>query len=399
MSDVTSNPLYPSLSDSSSLLDGPTDLSHSWFSLYSLSEPRSLATYFSSLTAQTINTLPYVGIVEMTFSQVFYAHLWTPDRARSVREWLGDPLIHAVERIPFRKFKASLPWLSLCCSPDVLWDCLCAELLFSLFSIMDDALDEKETRYGRQTSYGRFGKKRSMHSWDAACKVGRKGKRLLQEDPIRIGLWQATLDQIDQSEKTRVEQDIHLPFSEYCRQSIRRTSFLGIWWEQGARNAGDTLLAEFIHSIYPLCAQAAQLKNDLRNADSVWETNCRGIPFSDFTDGRATAVTILVREKASATDYAWIQKHAWKQNLPLSKETIERLQAICQNSGVFDAVRTAIISTISNIEYLITNSSLSLSIKSLWLGWVLEQFSEGILTYQPSSEEFVNTARMLAGAR
>jgi hypothetical protein len=67
-------------------------------------------------------------------------------------------------------------------------------------------------------------------------------------------------------------------------------------WEIAAEAVGDALLARLWREIYPLCAAAGQLKNDLRELDPTSESYGE-----DERAGTTTAVTIRLRQSVDAS--------------------------------------------------------------------------------------------------
>jgi geranylgeranyl pyrophosphate synthase len=346
-----------------------------WFNLNDLPEPLSFASYLSMLRQVSPDTLAYARLVDTAFSALFYNYLWTDRCSMEFGTWLGQPLIYTVTTTPFRKFRASLPWLSTECDENGSIDSICAEVLFALFYIYDDVLDRKNHRYGRRTSYGCFGE-RTLASWNAAHKIEGIGKNVLGCDKDRIELWRETLEHIQEAEQIRVSQKEFPSLSEYCQQSIRRTEFLGLWWDRSVRACYRFNVAELIAAIYPLCALAGQLRNDLRNTENR-EFTSGGNPYSDFTDARITAITLATFNVVGKVDKSWIMQKVWGKG-GCTIYMRRRLKQICVESGAINLVRELLVSHIELIQNHVKHSNVPSSVKKLWLGWVHRQFCSSV---------------------
>lgn len=358
----------------------------------------SLRSLLALLTHPETMETRYAAAVEQVFTALFYNYLWTDTWEALITSWLGEALAHTVRQIPHRKFKAALPWLSLACQPEAFYDCLCAELLFSLFYQYDDLLDKKTRRYGRTTALGKFGSEGNWRSWDHAHRLDTPAAQVLLADQKRRDLWESTLARFETSENLRVTCS-EMPFETYRQQSIRRMGFLGKWWRQAANTVEDTELQRMIDSIYPLTVFTGQIRNDLRNTDKREATN-GGLQFSDFTDGRATGVTILVRERVIGKDQRWIESKVWKSKNPLAQDEILKLHYICKDMGALNELRTLVSQNICQIENAIHRSRLSTDVKAIWLGWVFRQYRAEItsptLAENPVARRFIEAARRLS---
>lgn len=369
--------------------------------LNDLTEIKDLRAFFSLLGSTAPDTLPYAAIVEQAFSSIFYTVLWTPAYAGLAGDWLGDPLVHTITHTPFRKFKAVLPWLFSASAEAARLDCLCAELLSSLFYLYDDVLDKKTVRYGKETAYKRFGSWGKDECWKRARALDTpQAERFFQGDQARRQLWAKSLDQIQSYEDLRVQAQEGLSFAAYRQQSEKRTGFLGEWWQRVADLTGNAELGRVLREVYPRCAFTGQLRNDLRNT-RVAEIHNGGTRFSDFTEGRVTAVTILVRKKApSEEDRRWINKTIWARQTPLSDDEISRLEAICHASGALDKLTRDISDSIQHIQERFDGSTLGEDLKVLGLGWIFRQFHVGVTGHHqdthPSANRFIQAIKRLS---
>jgi geranylgeranyl pyrophosphate synthase len=352
-----------------------------WFSPSHLPEPLSYISYLSLLRHISPNDLPYAKIVETVFSAVFYTYMWSSNIVRGIHKWLEEPLMYTVTTTPFRKFRAALPWLSTECRSESFLDSICAELLFALFYIYDDVLDHKTMRYGRPTSFGKFGAG-SLLSWHAAHTTEGIGEYVLEGDKERIELWHETLSNISKCEHERTTRKNIIPLVDYCEHSISRTRFLGMWWERSAKSCKQAELSNLIAEVYPTCALAGQLRNDLRNIDDR-EKAGGGIQFSDFTEGKITAITLTTLNMACIKDRDWILDQVWGKYHKLSDSVIDRLRRICFDSGAVNMIKELLVSNITTIENAVNDSQLHPAVKLLWQAWIYRQFRVNV-TAEPS---------------
>ncbi len=352
------------------------------------------------LTNPETRSLPYAAVVEQLFTALFRTYFWTDAWRDEMSAWLDKPLAHTITHVPLRNFKASLPWLSTSCSADTFHDCLCAEMLFSLFYLIDDVIDKKTMRYGQQTAYGKFGPKANKDTWKRAYDTSNPhAHSLFQGDMERIQLWQESLKCIQASEDERTKYYEALPLEVYKQHSMERTAFLGKWWKRVAARANDPELSLVIDAIYPRCALVGQVRNDLRNIDSREERD-GGERFSDFTDGRATAVTILVRERVTGSNRAWMERNIWKSRRRLTAKEIERLFSMCQDLEVLSDLGMLIYENVQHIETTIKKSQLEEEVKAVWLGWVFRQCRASVVSCpteeNPSARRFIEAVRRLS---
>lgn len=361
-------------------------------------EPRELKAYLSNLALIPLTARPpYLIVVEHVFSALFYTQIWTADRSAALKNWLGEPLVHTVTNTPYRKYKASLPWLSLACEPSVVPDCLCAEVLFSLFYLLDDNYDQKTKRYGKDTSYGLYGERENRKSLDQAYHAEER-LPFFQGDREWADLWIGSLRQIEASEKQRMSHDETVSYAVYCEHSIERTSFLGKWWKRAALKAQDAELSRVIERIYSSCALIGQVRNDIRNTDEREESE-GGVQFSDFIDGRMTAVTLLVRQHSTGRDRSWLENVVWKHhNKKLTPYEKKMLQYLCKE--VRQHLTKQIAEAVQNIEEEIERSHLSEEVKAIWLGWVFRQLRADVTSDLPEhtlvASRFIEAARYLS---
>ena len=375
------------------------DINRSISDINHVPEYSALRPLLALLAHPETNETRYAAVVEQIFTAFFYSYLWTNAWKITITSWLGEALAHTIRQTPHRKFKAALPWLSLACQPAAFYDCLCAELLSSLFYLYDDLFDNKTTRYGQTTALGKFGPASNRRSWDNARRLDTPAARELLADTQRRDLWLHALDQFEVSENLHVTcQDI-IPFDLYRRQSFERMGFLGDWWRRAANTVDDAKLQQLIDTIYPLSVFTGQIRNDLRNTD-VREATNGGNQFSDFTDGRTTAVTLLVQQRVSGKDRSWIERKLWNSQKPLAQDEIVKLYLICQELEVLNDLKTLISQHIRQIENTIKQSSLSEDVKAIWLGWVFRQYRAEItsptLAENPAARRFIEAAGRLS---
>lgn len=375
------------------------DINRSISDINHIPEYSALRPLLALLAHPEANETRYAAVVEQVFTAFFYSYLWTTTWKTAITSWLGEGLAHTIRQTPHRKFKAALPWLSLACQPAAFYDCLCAELLFSLFYLYDDLLDNKTMRYGQTTALGKFGPASNRRSWDNAHRLDTPAARELLADTQRRDLWLHALDQFEVSEDRRLTCRDIIPFERYRQQSFERMGFLGDWWRRAAHMVDDTELQQLIDAIYPLSVFTGQIRNDLRNTD-VREATNGGSQFSDFTDGWTTAVTILVRQRVSGKDRSWIERKVWNSQKPLAQDEIVKLYLICQELEVLNDLKTLVSQYIRQIESTIKQSCLSEDVKAIWLGWVFRQYRAEItsptLAENPAARRFIEAAGRLS---
>ncbi|MGY4101248.1 polyprenyl synthetase family protein [Nocardia sp. R16R-3T] len=233
--------------------------------------------------------------VNEAFETIFQGHIRAHYLFRSAERLLGPAARSTVDMLAGRRFRSCLPYLMLRCDSRAAPAAMICELVGVLFYLHDDLLDGKTARYGSPTALGELGTGPSL----ATLSEGRQ--RLshfltdLSEDLAT--LWEDCVHGMLTQQIMRHSVHRTSSLRDYCCSSTARVDFVGDCWKYCGLLAENALFTQLIRNSYSHCAIAGQLRNDLRNTMER-ETLLGGQRYSDILDGRCTAVTILLRERA-----------------------------------------------------------------------------------------------------
>lgn len=264
------------------LSDLPKHSDRGFFAADEIPEETSLETLLAVLNSLSWRhgALHSSDVTDRIFSALFYSHLWPVLAKTWPSAGAGTSLQWTIRNIPFRKFKSAIPFLLTASDPRSIVPALTAELMFALFYLLDDVIDQRTHRYGRQTALGARGPAETataimvgltqidgwlalMQASDCICGVVKAGSRELAEEQIlRRGVGARTME-------------------EYAGHSMRRTRFLGDLWAAACQESACEAEAVLVGRIYGMCALAGQIKNDLRDIRTIDQEE----RFRDIRDG------------------------------------------------------------------------------------------------------------------
>jgi geranylgeranyl pyrophosphate synthase len=260
----------------------------------------TLLAVLSSLSRES-RRLRVSDVTDRIFSAMFYSRLWSLLTATWPSTNAGSRLLWTIRNIPFRKFKSAVPFLLAASNSRSIVPALAAELMFALFYLVDDVIDERTQRYGRKTALGAGGSAQtvtaimlglseidewlvSMQASHAVRRAARDGAQALaDEQNFRRGAGARTLE-------------------DYADHSKRRTRFLGDLWAVACQESGCETEASLIRHIYGACALAGQIKNDLSDI----RTAATEERFRDIRDGVRNACVLRLFHVADDPDREWL---------------------------------------------------------------------------------------------
>lgn len=311
--------------------------------------------------------------VEAAFTDTFTRDLWSCRLRGAVLDWLGPAAVHYVEAMPDRKYRAVLPWLTLGCPEQLVARCLVPELLFAVFYCLDELTDRKTVRYGVPTAYAVHGSR----------EVARSVDRALHGTPLTgpfarlpADVWNEGLAEMADGQSLRSGMTLEeFSWEGYLSAARRRTAFVGQAWSEVLSTGGSNRTAALVSSAYPSCAEAGQLRNDLRNATGR-EVRDGGARYSDFGGGKVTALSGLLWERAGRRDRRWLREYVWGRGNPsaVSRATLDRLLAEYE-------VRSHVVAAVGRSVNLIRSTLTAVPddrIRTVWDAWVTRQFEVGV---------------------
>jgi geranylgeranyl pyrophosphate synthase len=331
----------------------------------------ALLAVLASMPSQDSN-LRVSDVTDRVFSTLFYSHLWPVLAKTWPSESASDRLLWTIRNIPFRKFKSAIPLLLTGSHRCSIAPALAAELVFALFYLLDDVIDQRTHRYGRKTALGAGGVAETATSimlgltaidqWLASMQAStslrqtiREGARALaDEQNFRRGRGARSLEQ-------------------YAEHSKRRTRFLGDLWAVACQESDCEAEASLIRRVYGTCALAGQIKNDLRDIRAA-EPEER---FRDIRDGVRNACLLRLLEVTGEVDRGWLTgRLATRSPLTIDDET-ELVRLFAEHE--VDAWATSYVRALGKeILASVDRADVVESKKRVLAEWVTLQFMSGL---------------------
>lgn len=313
-------------------------------------------------------------VVDMLFSTLFYSRLYPHLRESWPEHVTRQTLFHTIEQTPQRKFKACIPYLLTACNPSALFASLVAEVLFSIFYILDDACDSKTHRYGRETSYGALGPVANASFLLTAHKHvvewGRKtaGKNMAVEDIV-----QKSLERLACEQTSRRRASLSRDLAAYEQHAAARTAFLGDLWREACLAAELTNEAELVSRMYPLCAVTGQIKNDLK------DVGVGGTPtFEDAACGVLSAPIIVLLDKISSAERRWFIDEIWRKGRAAVRNRQGEVAALFSRYRVTETLVGHCMEYISKIKATVDSAPIPEEKRIVLHAWITLQLENGL---------------------
>ncbi|MGH9722674.1 MAG: class 1 isoprenoid biosynthesis enzyme [Bryobacteraceae bacterium] len=260
----------------------------------------ALRAVLTSLSSQG-NNLRVADVTDQVFSALFYSHLWPVLTKTWPPAGAGACLVWTIRNIPFRKFKSAVPVLLTASHPRSIGPALAAELMFALFYLLDDLIDQRTHRYGKETALGASGPAQSATAiMVALTQIDEWLASMQASDSVRRAVNEGARALADEQIKRRGTGALNL--DDYAEHSIRRTRFLGDLWTIACEESGCDAEASLIQRIYGTCALAGQVKNDLRDIRTMEKEE----RFRDVRDGVRTSCVLRLLEVAGKPEREWL---------------------------------------------------------------------------------------------
>jgi geranylgeranyl pyrophosphate synthase len=189
-------------------------------------------------------------------------------------------------------------------------------------------------------------------------------------------LWDECLAEMTegQSERQALTPE-EFSWDRYVGAARRRTAFVGRAWVDALSAADQGQAAAFVTTAYPWCAEAGQLRNDLRNTTGR-ETLDGGVRYSDLGEGKVTAVSGLLWQRADDVDRRWLRKHVWGRGRP-SAEALVRVDRMVEHYAVISDVAVSTGRLVERIRAAIRTMDRPHA-RTVWDAWVTRQFEVGV---------------------
>lgn len=327
------------------------------------------------------HSAPFEPLVDQVFSSIFYSRLFPHLQKTWPQHPAREILFYTVQQTPWRKFKSCVPYLLNTCHPSAITLALLAEVLFSIFYIMDDLCDGKGRRYGRVTSYGAFGAfagatfllgaHHQTQIWLRQSSPISEDKNLYERIKQLVTF---CFERLCAAQLARQQAPLTQELSEYELRAVERTAFLGDLWGETCRATGHIAEARLIEKIYPSCAFIGQLKNDLRDIEER-----DGCAFEDVARGVLTAPTIVLLERCSSPERHWFISEVWAKGPDRARECADNLHSLYQRHEVAKTIQAKCRNHLQMIQDAIRKSCISEDKQLVLRAWVRLQFEHGLL--------------------
>lgn len=324
--------------------------------------------------------------VDGLFSSLFYSYLYNSLEEFSDFDLLPILRWH-ITRTPWRKFKSSIPFLLSDMGREAGQHAVLAELLFSLWTILDDLSDDRQQRYGTETAHVRFGRARIINGLFGAIESLHK--------VIRERLGQELAQDILHALMTcRAGQAARLMtrFSDanaYLEASVDRTRFLGVSWRACLRAAGRWPAGDALYKFHCRTARFGQLLNDY--------FDLRTGTLQDFKQGvysyYAFRLAVKVDDKQSV-DELW-SRHD-------EKNAVDDVRHLLEQHDVTETVRGDAMTMLETLISAARELLVSPDEQDVLIGWLEQSLFNTLppsqaaeLNYKPEFTRFLDSFERL----
>jgi 8-oxo-dGTP pyrophosphatase MutT (NUDIX family) len=274
-----------------------------WFALDGLPENMVLEARIAVVryvigTGIDISAAALTDAIDGLFAALFHSYI-RPFLRRLADVEHGDIVIWAVLNTPDRRFKSAVPFLLSDLSAEAGFYAVIAEALFSLWTILDDACDDRSTRYGVPTAIEHFGRGPVVAflfgavEWFSMALRGRAGDAYAEQ------ITEALLGCAN-AQYARFRGAGHA-IDDYLTAAAERVRFLGTAWAAGLAAIGRPREAATLCALHRETARFGQLLNDYFDL-----TRPGGL--RDVRARIRSAYVIKLEEIASAEDRARLRE-------------------------------------------------------------------------------------------
>lgn len=316
--------------------------------------------------------------VDRTLAALFYTYL-----APSLNTWDNilhfDLIWHIIVNTPYRKFKSCIPYLLGDCYSDSLAYALIPEVLFAMWTLLDDLCDQRNFRYNNPTTLQAYGIPVSCITLFTLIESINEllSREVSSEFHIIIvkSLLLCAEGQFDRFTNTNFTS-----IDNYLDSSSKRSSFLGIAWQEGLNEIGKHQEANFLGELHKRTSKLGQIINDyfdLRNE------------LRDFDDGVISYYTILLKQGISRNEsdlYAF--KKFWN-----NKNFKDEYKSLLEKYQIEKIIREQVLKEIEDIQMIILNSGLDEAKKNILVAWIklsIKDFGESDLLSSDFSDDLNN---------
>lgn len=313
------------------------------------------------LQSEGITPSQYSDLAESMFSAVYHSYL-APTIADFTSLDNYEIYKSILNNTPLKKFKCCIPFLLSECNTLIKIECLLAEILFCVWTLVDDVSDNRFQKYNSNTSLNSFSYKQNISSVYIAITdlylFFKQRPDTHIADLVSKGLLKNARAQLD-----RFNRSSFIDIDNYLTHSQERSEFLGNIWSYSLKKAGNFEEAILIETIYPLLARIGQILNDYYDYKFSYK-------LEDIDNQTVTYLSMLLYKQMSATGTEEQFYKCWQ-----SKDRRQYIQLI-EEYNLPSLIENQIISEIETITLEISNSSISENKKNLLIFWIDMQFGK-----------------------
>jgi 8-oxo-dGTP pyrophosphatase MutT (NUDIX family) len=315
-----------------------------------------------SLKQMKVDACTFTNQVEGLFSSLFYSYIEKElDEFQHLSAW--SLINHTIINTPFRKFKSGLLYLMADCDRSAAIYSILAEILFAIWTIMDDICDARLIRYGKSTVLDKYGIKQSAPFLFIILKE-------LEEFLLLKGLSSTFVSSIINSMKVsgiaQFEQFLHNGFGtrdEYLDRASRRTLFLRTTWIRGLNAIEKTAEASLLNDVHAATSITGQIINDFFDLQGNLE---------DFQQRRESYYSILLKEEVGSnkTDLK-ILNDCWNMR---SEDSLCKFRLLISKFHIKEKMELEIAKMSLKSIYIVNSSELLQSKKEILISWIMMGF-------------------------
>lgn len=308
--------------------------------------------------------------------------LWNTPEKNHMQQWLGEPVMHTAETVC--PWPGAIPALLTGHDERSRPYVVAVGAITALLYMHDDLVDGRDTRCGVETALGRYGEEACRDTVARATGSDVDLDISLFPSDVRDG-WTNTIAGFQTAQQERKAAKGSIQMDTYFAQTARRLGFIEQWWAQAAASTGDTQLAAFLLEASPLNATACQIRNDVRNTQAQ-EVNRGGAIYSDFCEGKMTAVTIGVLDRLDRLDQAdriWFEQRVWGKQEPINAHEVARLNAICSDTEAVTDITGMLDALLGDLDQKIQRAPLAPVQKLILRAHAARRYASGILPDHP----------------
>ncbi|WP_298266170.1 NUDIX domain-containing protein [uncultured Lutibacter sp.] len=326
-------------------------------------------------------SISYPKLVDQTFSAIFYTHIFPKISSLNFYNNNTPYTIYKfiIETTPYRKFKSVVPFLLSSPLKNNFTIFLLPEFAFAIWTLLDDIVDNKKTRYNQITAPIKFGLNKSVISLFTFRNVITSlfKNKTESKDLDRI------IDSIEDSGlilNQRLNNTLDISYEDYIKQSMLRTRFLRESWTGALRQTN--LSTNELNTIFLIQEKSAIIGQLINDYFDMTKAN-----YEDFDMRIISSPIIFLKEKVNKKEFNELNSF-WNTKCNNNKSNYISL---IKKYKIKHVLKEHIINQMSNILSQINNSDLACFQKEILINWHEMSFND----FAPNTEYKFDKTRFL----